>query len=179
MTPMPASPPSPSANMVAAAQGGDTVAFEGLYRRHVGRVYALCLRMSGNRQAAEELCQLAFVRAWERIGSFRGDSSFGTWLHKLTVNVVLGDRRSQGRRMARFEPSPDPDVHSAPVRPDGASLDLEGAIAVLPPKARAVFVLHAVQGMSHPEIAQAMGISTGTSKGQLHRARGILKEALA
>ena len=118
------------------------------------------------------------MRAWERIGSFRGDSAFGTWLHRLAVNVVLGDRRSQGRRVARFEAVPDADIHVALPRPDGVSLDLESAIAVLPPKARAVFVLHDVQGMSHPEIAQAMGISAGTSKGQLHRARRILREAL-
>ncbi len=179
MTPMPANAATPHADLVLAAQGGDTAAFEQLYRRQVGRVYALCLRMTGNREAAEELCQLAFVRAWERLGSFRGDASFGTWLHKLTVNVVLGDRRSQGRRLARFEPARDLDDHSAPRRPEGMTLDLEGAIAVLPSKARMVFVLHDVQGMSHPEIAQAMGIATGTSKGQLHRARKMLKEALA
>ncbi len=179
MSPMPATTPTPTASLVAAAQAGDTGAFEQLYRQQVGRVYATCLRMTGSREAAEELCQLAFVRAWERLGSFRGESGFGTWLHRVTVNVVLGDRRAMGRRMARFEPVQDPDAHRAPARPDGVSLDLEGAIAVLPPRARAVFVLHDVQGMSHPEIAAAMGVTTGTTKGQLHRARRLLREALA
>jgi RNA polymerase sigma-70 factor, ECF subfamily len=179
MIPMPAPTPSPSATLVARAQAGDQASFEALYRRQVGRIYALCLRMTGNRMAAEELTQQVFVRAWERLDGFRGDASFGTWLHRLAVNVVLGDRRSQGRRVARFEPTPDPDDHRAPTRPDGIGLDLEAAIAVLPPKARTVFVLHDVQGMSHPEIAQSMGISAGTSKGQLHRARSILREALA
>ena len=182
MNPMPASPRSAAADagdLTARAQAGDMAAFEGLYREQVGRVYALCLRMTGSRAAAEELTQQVFVRAWERLGSFRGDASFGTWLYRLAVNVVLGDRRSQGRRVARFDSVADLDSHAATPRPDGASLDLEAAVAVLPPRARSVFVLHDVQGMTHPEIAQAMGISAGTSKGQLHRARTLLREVLS
>lgn len=182
MDPMPASPsPAPASpnEPVTRARQGDVAAFEALYRQHTGRIYALCLRMTGTRTAAEELTQQVFVRAWERLGSFRGDADFGTWLHRLAINVVLGDRRATGRRVARFEQVADPDRHPALPRPDGTSMDLEQAIATLPPKARAVFVLHDVQGLTHPEIAQAMGIDAGTSKGQLHRARQLLREVLA
>ncbi len=167
--------------LVAQAQAGDRRAFEALYREQVGRIYALCLRMTGNRAAAEELTQQAFVRAWEKLGSFRGESAFSSWLHRLAVNQVLSDKRSQGRRLLRIVPVEDPAAlaQGGTRSSAGTVLDLEQAIALLPPRARTVFVLHDVQGYSHPEVAEAMGITVGTSKGQLHRARKLLREALA
>src|SRR5881398_998874 len=143
-----------SSDLIQRAQQGDQAAFEALYRAHVGRVYALCLRLTADRARAEELTQDAFVRAWERLASFRGESAFSSWLYRLTVNVVfLGQRAGQ--------------------------LDLERAIAALPPGAREVFVLHDVEGYRHHEIARLNGIAVGTSKAQLFRARRLLREALS
>jgi RNA polymerase sigma-70 factor, ECF subfamily len=169
-----------AAALARRARGGDRPAFEALYRSHVGRVYALCLRMSGDRVGAEELCQGAFVRAWEKLDGFRGDAAFSTWLHRLTVNHVLSDRRSGLRRLARVVPVEDPEATS-PGRPPtaGAGLDLERAIATLPTGARVVFVLHDVEGYAHPEVARLLGVTTGTSKAQLSRARRLLREALS
>lgn len=175
----PVTSPDPDAALVAQAQRRDVAAFEQLYRRHAGRVHALCLRLTGSAPSAEDLTQQAFVRAWERLDGFRGEAAFGSWLHRLAVNVVLADRRAQERRLAHLDPARDPETEPALPRPAGARLDLEAAVAVLPPKARVVFVLHDVHGWSHPEIAESMGITAGTSKGQLHRARGLLREALS
>jgi RNA polymerase sigma-70 factor (ECF subfamily) len=174
---------SREAELVRRAQAGDRVAFEQLYRDNFGRVYALCFRMSGTADLAEELAQDVFVRAWQKLGSFRGESAFSSWLHPLTVNVALSERRARRRRVARvmatedvteFE-RPDP-----PKRSDGpeAGFDLERALATLPPGARAVFVLHDVEGYKHEEIARLTGVATGTSKAQLHRARRLLREVL-
>ena len=167
-------------DLVARAQDGDVAAFENLYRSHSARVYATCLRMVADPNRAEDLTQEAFVRAWQKISSFRGKSAFGTWLHRLTVNIVLGDVRSRGRRkdesVATEELQAMPDLR--PVRQSDAGIDLERAVACLPTKARMVFVLHDVEGFRHEEIGKLMGIATGTSKAHLHRARGILREAL-
>jgi len=167
--------------LVRRAQGGDRRAFEELYRLHVNRIYGLCLRMCGQRTLAEDLAQEAFIRAWEKLGSFRGDSAFFSWLYRLTVNVVLGDRRSQARRTARMVekedlsdlPQPGGSQHRA-----GLRVDLEAAIAALPPGARQVFILHDVEGYKHEEIAELMGLATGTSKAHLHRARKLMREQL-
>jgi len=162
--------------LVLRAQRGDTQAFEELYRLHVGRVYALCRRMAPSE--ADELTQRAFVRAWEALPSFEGRSAFGSWLHRLTVNVVLSAQRSASRRTARVIALDDPGGSARP-RPVAAGMDLERAIAGLPERARQVFVLHDVEGYKHREIAQLMRIAEGTSKGQLHRARRLLREALS
>ncbi len=163
------------------AQAGDLGAFEELYRLHRGRVYALCLRMSGDAREAEELTQDAFVRAWEKLDGFRGASAFSSWLHRLTVNVVLGRWRSRGRHRERVVSIADvrslPDPQHRP-RPRLA-LDLESAIAALPPGARTVFVLHDVEGYRHRDIAELTGLAVGTSKTQLHRARKLLRKALS
>lgn len=164
---------------VRRAQDGDSAAFQALYQGHVGRVFAVCLRLSGNRTEAEEHTQDVFVRAWERLGSFRGESAFSTWLHRLAVNEVLQSRRGAGRRGRRVTFTDDDrllDV-AGPTRPV-AGMDLEQAIATLPPGARTVFVLHDVEGYQHEEIARMTGIAEGTSKAQLHRARRLLREAL-
>ena len=139
--------------------------------------------MVGDRTRAEELTQDAFVRAWEKLGQFRGDSAFGTWLHRLAVNVVLNDRQTESRRRGRQDESVEDvdtmahgDVRAAV--PPGLSIDLERAIAGLPPGARKVFVLHDVEGYTHDEIGEMLGVTAGGCKAQLHRARLLLREAL-
>ena len=149
-----------------------------LYRANVGRVHALCLRMARDRSEADELTQETFVRVWERLGSFRGDSAFSTWLHRVTVNVVIAGLRSRGRWRERFAPVEAEDFGAA-VPAFSGDLDLERAIARLSPQARLVFLLHDVEGYQHGEIAELTGIAVGTSKAHLHRARGLLREDLS
>jgi RNA polymerase sigma-70 factor (ECF subfamily) len=163
---------------IRKAQGGDPDAFRSLYEEHGGRVFALCLRLADDRRHAEELTQDVFVRLWEQLGSFRGESAFSTWLHRLAVNVVLGSRRSTGRRSQRVVSTDEPERYQAATRNEFPDLDLEAAMAGLPEGARAVFVLHDVEGYQHGEIAEMMGIATGTSKAQLHRARRLLREGM-
>ena len=168
------------ASLVRRAQAGDVAAFEQLYRENVDRVFALCLRLSADRGRAEELTQDAFVRAWEKLGTFEGKSAFSTWLHRLAVNVVLGERRSEKVRVARIFAVDQPEVYETAGRmPEpGHAIDLERAIAALPPGARTAFVLHDVEGYKHEEIAAAQGWAVGTCKAQLHRARKLLREML-
>jgi RNA polymerase sigma-70 factor, ECF subfamily len=168
----------------ARAASGDRQAFERLYRTHLNRVFALCARMVSDRARAEELTQDVFVRAWEKLHLFRGDSSFATWLHRLAVNVVLNDRKTEGRRRSRFEEEDEEQgmdgfigVVGMRLAP-GDLLDLEQAITRLPPGARRVFTLHDVEGFKHEEIAEMLGVTTGATKAQLHRARLLLREAL-
>jgi RNA polymerase sigma-70 factor (ECF subfamily) len=170
-------------DLIARARAGDGGAFEALYRAHVGRIYALCLRLAADTHRAEELTQDVFVRAWQRLASYRGEAAFGTWLHRLAVNVVLTERRSAWRQGLRIAPETDvEDVPEPAGRPrsDGGldAIDLDRAIAGLPPGARAVFVLHDVEGYQHAEIAEMAGIAEGTSKAQLFRARRLLREVL-
>lgn len=155
-------------------------AFEALYRRTSQRVYAVCLRMSGDSDQATELVQDVFVRVWQKLPGFRGDSQFTTWLHRLTVNLVLQERRSRGRREAREIGSADLERYGKAARRSmpGTRVDLERAIAGLPEKARQVLVLRDVEGYKYDEIAQMTGVSLGTVKAQIHRARGLVKEAL-
>jgi len=172
--------PSSEATLVGRAARGDIGAFEELYRANSGRVYVLCLRMTGDPALAEELAQEAFVRAWQKLDSFRGASAFSTWLHRVTVNVVLGHRRSTARSETRLQVVGD-DLQGGAGAGDASpaeSIDLERAIAALPDGARTVFVLHDVEGYRHREIARLTGIAVGTSKAQLHRARRILRKAL-
>lgn len=193
----PAAPPNQTGptegELVQRSRSGDTAAFEWLYRAHAGRVHAVCLRLLGDRGRAEEATQDAFVRAWQRLGSFRGDSAFGSWLYRLAANVAVDRLRHERRRgdgLAAAGEGPnfdglDPDgepahaIETAPAasRP-GTAIDLERAIRGLPPRARMVFVLHDVEGYRHGEIAELTGIAEGTSKAQLHRARRLLREAL-
>jgi RNA polymerase sigma-70 factor (ECF subfamily) len=165
---------------VELAQQGDMSAFERLYRSNCGRVYALCIRMVGNPTLAEELVQDIFVRAWQKLGSFRGESAFSSWLHRLGVNVVLTEQRSRRRRDARIVAVEDPAVHEKPRQrvAGGQRVDLEKAIDTLPLGARQVFVLHDVEGYSHKEVADMCSIAVGTSKAHLHRARKLLRKAL-
>jgi RNA polymerase sigma-70 factor (ECF subfamily) len=166
--------------LVRLAQAGDLSAFERLYRENERKVYALCLRMASDAALAEELTQDVFVRAWKKIGTFRGESAFSSWLYPMTVNVALSERRSRRRRTSRVFATDDLQPFEKPERPatPEAGFDLEKAMATLPPGARAVFVLHDVEGYKHEEIAKMLGMATGTSKAQLHRARRLLREVL-
>ncbi|MEJ2582467.1 MAG: RNA polymerase sigma factor, partial [Acidobacteriota bacterium] len=172
--------PNDETRLVERAARGDVGAFEELYRENAGRVYLLCLRMCGDPSLAEELAQEAFVRAWQKLGSFRGASAFSTWLHRVTVNVVLGNRRSAARREARVTSVGDRlPVEGAVSDPSpGQAMDLERAIAALPEGARTAFVLHDIEGYRHKEISRLTGLAVGTSKAQLHRARRLLRKAL-
>lgn len=163
---------------VALAQSGDHLAFERLYRANVGRVHALVWRMAGP-ERIDELTQDVFVRAWEKLGSFRGDASFSTWLHRVAVNLLLSRRAERRRERERLDER-DGALEVQPSRRRGPELvlDLETAIRRLPEGARQVFVLHDVEGYRHQEIAEAMGIAVGTSKAQLHRARMLLRGRL-
>jgi RNA polymerase sigma-70 factor (ECF subfamily) len=166
--------------LVARVRAGDLDAFEPLYRAHAGRVHALCLRMTGDPALAAELTQDAFVRAWQQLGSWRGDSAFGTWLHRIAVNVVLMQLRGDRRRGAHDGGELDADALAASTRPqDDARLDLDHAIAALPAGARSAFVLHEVEGYSHDEIARLTGIAPGTVRAQLFRARQLLVRLLS
>lgn len=166
--------------LLARARSGDLAAFEALYRTNVSRIYGLCLRLSGDAALAEDLTQEAFVRAWKRLDSFRGESAFSSWLYPLAVNVALTERRSRKRRDLRLVVTDDLARFEKPEGSGGpeSRLDLERAVATLPPGARSVFVLHDAYGFKHEEIAEMTGVVAGTSKAQLHRARKLLREAL-
>ena len=164
---------------VVLAKRGDEKAFERLYRAHHTRVYSLALRMAGSLWA-EDLTQEVFIRAWTKLGSFRQEASFGTWLYRLAVNFILSRRETLKKREQRTLPQGDEALKNLATResPAGLALDFEGAIQKLPDGAREVFVLYEIQGYPHAEIGEMMGISVGTSKSQLHRARMMLRECL-
>ena len=164
--------------LIQRAQGGDSHAFERLYREYSGRLYGLCLRMTRNPAAAEDCAQEAFINAWRALDRFEIRSSFNTWLHRIAVNVVLGKRR---RPSVTVESSMDSDQlndaewsFDTPVEES----EIEAAIAGLPDGARDVLVLSGIYGYSHIETAQMLGVAEGTCKAQLHRARKLLKERL-
>ncbi|HEX6587578.1 MAG TPA: sigma-70 family RNA polymerase sigma factor [Longimicrobiales bacterium] len=158
--------------------GGDEAAFDRLYGEHVARVHAVCLRMAGDGARARSLTQEAFVRAWQRIGSFRGDSRLSTWLHRIAVNVVIEDARSRKRWRERLV-APEHGTGRAAVGDDPAlRVDLERAIARLPPGARRMLVLRDVEGHSYDEVAELTGVSIGTVKSQISRARRLVRDML-
>ena len=183
------------ADLIARARAGDVDAFETVYRREVGRVYAICLRMTADAGRARELTQSVFIRAWDRLGSFRGDSQLSSWLHRIAVNEVLIEARTDRRRRARVvlaedeisgsdqgsgarTDAPEYSGFTRPVDTE-SRIDLERAIAALPPGARNVFVLHDIHGYRHEEISRMTGSAEGTLRAQLHRARKLLMEALS
>jgi RNA polymerase sigma-70 factor (ECF subfamily) len=182
-------PPGPGADpliaQLEAVKGGDAVlaaagdahAFARLYREHAGRIHSLARRMAGDNDA-DELTQDVFVRAWEKLRTFRGESAFGTWLHRLAVNLILAKRQSSATR--RNREAGDEALEWTPARSAQPELamDFETAIQKLPDGARQIFVLFDVEGYRHEEIAEMLGVSVGTSKSQLHRARMILREHL-
>ncbi|CAN5217617.1 sigma-70 family RNA polymerase sigma factor [soil metagenome] len=166
--------------LVRRAQQGDVTAYEELYRMHIGRIYGLCLRMTGNRAAAEDSTQDAFVSAWRKLAQFRGTAAFGTWLHRIAINDILSGRRSAGRERAQLELVHNERLAHGAEPPDssGSRLDLEQALGTLPRGARDVFVLHSVYGYTHEEAADMLGVAVGTCKAQLHRARRLLRAQL-
>jgi RNA polymerase sigma-70 factor (ECF subfamily) len=168
----------PDAVDAALAASGDVHAFERLYHGHVARIHSLARRMLGSDEA-DEATQDAFVRAWEKLGTFRGEAAFGTWLHRLAINVMLGRRASSGRQRLRLVDGEEPLERTASraASPE-LKLDFEAAIGRLPEGAREVFVLHDIEGFKHQEIAEMLGVATGTSKAQLHRARMALRRHL-
>jgi RNA polymerase sigma-70 factor, ECF subfamily len=181
--------PVTEADAIRLAQAGDAAAFEFLYRLHGRRVYALCLRMVNNPSDAEDLMQEAFLQLFRKIGTFRGESAFSTWLHRMTVNVVLMRLRKKSLPVASLEETTEPDEETGGPRKDIGAPDLrlsgavdrvnlERSVEKLPPGYRTVFVLHDVQGYEHNEIADIMGCSVGNSKSQLHKARTRLRELL-
>ena len=170
--------------LAQAAASGDMPAFEALYERHHRRVYSLCLRMTGNTAEAEDLAQEAFIQLYRKIGSFRGESAFTTWLHRLTVNQVLMHFRKRGVRFEQTTDDGDVPVQVVQGTENPASMPvvdriaLDRAISQLPPGYRTVFILHDIEGHEHEEIARMLGCSVGTSKSQLHKARMKLRGLL-
>ena len=161
--------------LVTSAQSGCLSSFESLYRMHSGRVHGLCLRLTGNPLAAEDLTQETFIRAWRSLGTFRGDSAFGSWLFRIAINAVAARYRAELRRAAWETKAP---ARTTQPGDPALRMDLEDAIGALPPGARAVFVLHDVEGYRHEEIADQLGVAVGTSKAQLHHARRLLREMI-
>lgn len=167
------------ADDVRAAAAGDRQAFQRLYRLHVDRIYGALYRLSGYDHArAEDLTQDAFVRAWQKLAGFRHESAFGTWLYRLAVNVALMDVRARGSDpVGMVDHELLPDVGETPFCAAERE-ELERCIARLPPRARAVLVLHDIEGWRHEDIGVELGMAVGTSKAQLHRARQLLRKLL-
>ncbi len=163
---------------IRRAQKADKRAFEALYRLHIDRVYGLCLRMTGNKSEAEDCAQEAFIQAWNKLAKFRGDSAFGTWLHRIAVNAVLGRMRKSKREQDRIQAAHELGSAPAASSDQGELRDLAEAVDRLPEGARHVFVLSGVYGYSHEEASDMLGIAVGTSKAQLHRARRLLAQQL-
>ncbi len=178
-TPFPAVPAVDAEALdVRRAASGDERAFERLYRRHVARIHTLVRRMA-RAEAADELTQDVFVRAWDKLATFRAESAFGTWLYRLAVNVVLTRRRSDRLERERFlDDDTVLETHSHRSAAPGLAIDLDAAIAELPEGARQIFVLHDIEGWTHEEIATQLGLVPGTSKSQLSRARAALRRML-
>jgi RNA polymerase sigma-70 factor, ECF subfamily len=188
----PAAPSKPTGDVRTAdlelarrCQKGDATAFEELYRQYSGRLYNLAFRMAGSAQEADDLLQDMFLHAHRKLGSFRGDSSLGTWLYRVGMNQCLDYLRGKQARMGRSTDSLDEDgmaepIAHAPVVPTAISrMDLERAIARLPEGCRAAFLLHDVEGFDHGEVARILGVSEGTSKSQVHKARMKLRAMLS
>lgn len=165
-------------HLVELSKQGDRKAYEKLYRANLGKVYALCMRLCGQKELAEDLCQESFIRAWQKIDSFRGESAFGSWLYRLTSNTVIGYLRQQNKwKMECFSEKHEASVGYSEMideRPD-----IETALMTLPEQARAVVILYEYLGYQHNEIADITGMAIGSSKSQLHRAKLILKDRAA
>jgi RNA polymerase sigma-70 factor (ECF subfamily) len=171
-------------DLAARCLAGDRDAFEGLYRQHVGRLYNLAYRMAGGADDADDLVQEIFLQAYRKLGSYKGESSLGTWLYRLGVNLCLDRIRSKAGKMAHVTDSIDEEDADPVVAPGSpaashvARMDIERAVETLPPSYRAAFVLHDIEGYQHDEIARMLDISEGSSKSLLHKARMKLRKAL-
>jgi RNA polymerase sigma-70 factor (ECF subfamily) len=168
--------------LVALCQAGDVDAFEALYRQHSARIYSLACRMAGSPQDGEDLLQEIFLQVHKKLGSFRGDAALGTWLYRLAMNHCLDFVRSRQARMRQVTDAIDEDgvfEHAAPRETPVARLDLERAVQRLPDGYRAAFVLHDVEGLDHKQVAEMLGITEGTSRSQVFKARMKLRQLLS
>lgn len=165
--------------LIEQSQNGDQKAFEQLYRNNAAKVHGLCLRLCGHKELAEDLTQEAFIRAWQKLDSFRGDSAFSSWLYRLTSNVVIGHLRSQSKwKLVSFDTA----THESALgvaQLDSSRPDIEKKLAKLPDQARVVIILHEYLGYQHNEISELTGMAVGTSKSHLFRAKELLKQRAA
>ena len=166
--------------LIAQVKQHDQIAFRRLYDRHLGKTYALCLRLTGKRQLAEEATQEVFIQVWRKIHTFAGDSSFSTWLHRLTTNTTISYLRKQKNWLQRMTQRDDYDVLAGNLEasPEPGLDQLQHCLGRLPERARLVFVLHGIEGYRQENVAEALGISVGTVKAQFHRARQLLEHWL-
>lgn len=159
--------------LVALSQQGDRKAYEKLYQANVGKIYALCMRLCGQKELAEDMTQESFIRAWQKIDQFHGDSAFGSWLYRLSSNVAIGYLRQQSKwKLVEYLPALHEDHYETG---SDHSMDIDRALMSLPDQARSVVILHEYLGYQHDEISNLTGIAIGTSKSHLHRARKLLK----
>ena len=169
--------------LIKEARGGSSAAFRELYEMHVNRIYAVCLRYSQDTDMADELTQEVFIKAWEKLDSFHFESKFSSWLYSIATNQFLMQKRSQKRFSERVTQYGEIQLRENPLLKPSVSndysIDVENALAKLPPQARLAFVLHDIEGYKHHEISEIMNIEVGTSKAHLHRARKMLREELS
>ena len=165
--------------LVSAASNGDKRAFQQLYKSHVGRVYALCLRLTAEPGSAEEACQDVFIKVWNKLPQFRRDCQFSTWLHSISVRTAISHIRARRSWIARFVSQPDTEFEDLQGSEEMDTTNLDQLIARLPPRSRAVFVLHALEGLRHKDIAQHLNIAENSSKAHYHRARNALNNWLS
>lgn len=162
--------------LVESAKAGDREAYKLLYEQHIGQVYALCVRLTGDKSHAEEAAQEVFIQVWQKLQNYRGDSKFSTWLHSVTSNVAITYLRKQKGWLQRVFNIEESSVMEAPAQRSSDEVDLEVYVQRLPERARIVFVLHAIEGYRHEEIAEMMNTAVGSSKAQFHRAKQLIKE---
>lgn len=165
--------------LIEAARAGDAKSFEQLYRRNIGHIFGLCIRMTANEATANDCAQATFIQAWQKLDTFQGRSAFSTWLHRIAVNEVLALRRKEQRQRQHLEVIAEDMANNPPPESDsGDDMDLDAAIGMLPEGARHVFVLHMIHGYQHDEVADFLGVAVGTCKAQLHRAKRLLRQRL-
>lgn len=163
-------------DLIAAVQLGDKKAYHNLYQRYIGQVYGLCFRLTGDRGLAEDAAQEVFIQLWRKIDNFNGDSKFSTWLHTVTSNITISYLRKQRGWLQRMFNLEESSAMHYSAEPSTDLTELEAYIARLPERARVVFVLHAIEGYRHEDIARMMNMAVGSSKAQFHRAKQLLKE---
>jgi RNA polymerase sigma-70 factor, ECF subfamily len=162
--------------VIRAAQQGDRQAYNKLYHQYVGQVYGLCFRLTGEKMLAEDATQEVFIQLWRKLGNYQGDSKFSTWLHSVTSNITISYIRKQRGWWQRMFNIEDSEAMHAEAEQSGVHIDLEAYIARLPERARIVFVLHAIEGYRHEDIAKMTDMAVGSSKAQFHRAKELIKE---
>lgn len=163
-------------DLIQAVQQGDKQAYQKLYHAYIGQVYGLCFRLTGERTLAEDAAQEVFIQLWRKIGNFKGDSKFSTWLHSVTSNITISYIRKQKGWLQKMFNIEDSDAMNKTAEACAGSVDIEAYVQRLPERARIVFVLHAIEGYRHEDISEMMNMAVGSSKAQFHRAKQLLKE---